>query len=131
MSYGGASAAQYALRFAERLESLVLLAPAATVLRPPAESLSASPAGYLRSPGRRDCGGFSGRIFADMARRQPAWIDSTIEELTLNMRNVQRHHAPMPPVLTDAEWESAPPYPVPGRRARGDLLGPEGGAPLE
>jgi pimeloyl-ACP methyl ester carboxylesterase len=102
MSYGGALAAQYALRFAERLESLVLLAPAATVLRPPAEFwLRLLVLAIARQKGLRR---FFRWIFADMARQQPQWIDSTIEELTLNMRNVQRHHAPMPPVLTDEEW---------------------------
>ena len=37
LSYGGALAAQYALHHPERLLPVVLLAPGATVLRPPAE----------------------------------------------------------------------------------------------
>jgi pimeloyl-ACP methyl ester carboxylesterase len=45
-------------------------------------------------------------VFADMARTDPQWIDSTVEELALNMRSVQPHKLPMPAVLTDAEWGS-------------------------
>jgi pimeloyl-ACP methyl ester carboxylesterase len=37
MSYGGALAAQYALHAPERLDKVVLLAPGATILRPPVE----------------------------------------------------------------------------------------------
>jgi pimeloyl-ACP methyl ester carboxylesterase len=102
MSYGGALAAQYALHFPERLEKVVLLAPGATVLRPPAEfwlrliALAVRRKGGLRA--------FFRWIFADMARLDPQWIESTIEELSLNMQNIQRHKVPMPPVLTDVEW---------------------------
>jgi len=104
MSYGGALAAQYALHFPERLEKVVLLAPGATVLRPPAEFwVRLIALGIARQRGLR---AFFRWIFADMARTDPQWIDSTIEELSLNMRNIQRHKTPMPPVLTDTEWGS-------------------------
>lgn len=103
MSYGGALAAQYALHFPERLEKIVLLAPGATVLRPPAEF-------WIRlvglGMGTRGLRAFFRWIFADMARTDPAWIDATIEQLSLNMRSIQRHRAPIPPVLTDEQWGS-------------------------
>jgi pimeloyl-ACP methyl ester carboxylesterase len=104
MSYGGALAAQCALHLPERLERVVLLAPAVTVLRPPAEF-------WVRLLGlaiarQRGLPKFFRWVFADMARKDPQWIDSTIEMLTLNMRSVQRHKAPIPPVLTDTEWGS-------------------------
>ena len=104
MSYGGALAAQYALHFPERLEKAVLLAPGATVLRPPAEF-------WIRLMGlaigrQRGLRAFFRWIFADMARTDPAWIDATIEQLSLNMRSVERHRTPIPPVLTDAQWRS-------------------------
>jgi pimeloyl-ACP methyl ester carboxylesterase len=104
MSYGGALAAQYALRFPERLNGVILLAPGATVLRPPA-------AFWLRLMAlaiRRQSGlpAFFRWIFADMARTDPQWMHSTIEQLLLNMRSIQRHRLPMPPVLTDGEWRS-------------------------
>jgi pimeloyl-ACP methyl ester carboxylesterase len=104
MSYGGALAAQYALQFPERLEKVVLVAPGATVLRPPAEFWVRLMA--LAIARRRGLRAFFRWVFADMARTDPQWIDSTIEELALNMRSVQRHKLPMPPVLTDAEWGS-------------------------
>jgi pimeloyl-ACP methyl ester carboxylesterase len=107
MSYGGALAAQYALHFPERLDKVVLLAPGATVLRTAAAFwLRVIVLAIRRQKGLR---AFFRWIFADMARTDPQWIDSTIEGLSLNMRNVQRHKAPIPPVLTDAEWGSLRP----------------------
>jgi pimeloyl-ACP methyl ester carboxylesterase len=109
MSYGGALAAQYALHFPERLEKVVLLAPAVTVLRPPAEFwVRLIALGIARQQGLR---AFFRWIFADMARTDPQWINSTIEQLSLNMRSIQRHKTPIPPVLTDTEWEvCGPPH---------------------
>ncbi|MBS1859391.1 MAG: alpha/beta hydrolase, partial [Acidobacteria bacterium] len=102
MSYGGALAVQFALQLPDRLEKLILLAPGATVLRPPAEFwLRLIALGIARERGLR---AFFRWIFADMARTDPQWIDSTLEQLSLNMRSVQRHKTPIPPVLTDAEW---------------------------
>jgi pimeloyl-ACP methyl ester carboxylesterase len=107
MSYGGALAAQYALHSPERLEKVVLLAPGATVLRPPVEFwLRLIALGIARQRGLR---AFFRWIFADMARTDPQWIDSTIEQLSLNMRSIQRHKTPIPPVLTDTEWRSLRP----------------------
>jgi acetyl esterase/lipase len=45
-------------------------------------------------------------VFADMARTDPQWVESTIEQLSLNMRSIQRHKPPIPPLLTDTEWRS-------------------------
>jgi len=102
MSYGGALATQYALHFPERLEKVVLLAPGATVLRPPAEFwVRLIVLGIARQRGLRT---FCRWIFADTARTNPQWIDSTVELLALNMRSVQHHKTPIPPVLTDTEW---------------------------
>jgi pimeloyl-ACP methyl ester carboxylesterase len=104
MSYGGALATQYALHFPERLEKVVLLAPGATVLRPPVEFwIRLIALGIARQRGLR---AFFRWIFADMARTDPQWIDSTVELLSLNMRNIERHKTPIPPVLTDTEWGS-------------------------
>lgn len=104
MSYGGALAAQYALHLPECLEKVILLAPGATVLRPPAAFwMRLIALGLARQRGLR---AFFQWIFADMAKTDPQWIDSTIEQLALNMRSLQRHKTPIPPVLTDAEWGS-------------------------
>ena len=107
MSYGGALAAQYALHRPERVEKLILLAPGSTVLRPPIEFwVRLIGLAIAREKGLR---WFFRWIFADMARIDPQWIDATTEELALNMRNVQAHRVPMPPVMTDAEWRSLQP----------------------
>ncbi len=107
MSYGGALATHYALRFPERLNKIVLLAPGATVLRPPAEFwLRLMLAAIDR---RRGLPPFIRWIFADVARNDPQWIDTTLEQLFIGMRSLQRHKTPIPPVLTDAEWGSLKP----------------------
>jgi pimeloyl-ACP methyl ester carboxylesterase len=104
MSYGGALAAQYALHAPERVWKVVLLAPGATVLRPPVEFwVRLLGLAITRGKGLR---AFFRWIFADMARADPHWIDATIEQLSLNMRNVERHRTPIPPVLSDAQWGS-------------------------
>ena len=104
MSYGGALATQYALHFPERLEKVVLLAPGATVLRPPAEFwVRLMGPGIARQKGLR---AFFRWVFADMARTDPQWVESAIEQLSLNMRSIQRHKIPIPPVSTDTEWRS-------------------------
>lgn len=102
MSYGGALAAQYALHAPGRLGKLVLLAPGATVLRPPAAFwLRLLVLALLR---KRGLHWFFRWIFADMARRDPPWVQRTVDQLALNLASVQRHKVPMPPVLTGAEW---------------------------
>ena len=102
ISYGGAMAAQYALHHPERLNKLVLLAPGATVLRTTTQfmvrmtfALLARRRGFLR---------LFRWIFADMARKDPNWIEETTEVLLRGMGSQQRHKVPFPPVLTDAEW---------------------------
>lgn len=102
MSYGGALAAQYALHSPARLDKVVLLAPGATVLRPPATFwLRLLALAVLR---KRGLPWFFRWIFADMARKDPLWIHSIAGQLALNLEHVQRHSVPIPPVLTDAQW---------------------------
>jgi len=107
ISYGGALAANYALHFPERVAKVVLLAPGATVLRMSNQFLLRLVPLILTKG--RTLPAFFRWIFADMARKDPQWIDQTIEELTLNFRSMQRHKTPFPPVLTDAEWGSLRP----------------------
>jgi len=104
VSSGGALVAQYALHFPERLNRVVLLAPAATVLRLRTEFLVRL---TLAAIARRRCLPSLVRwIFADMARKDPKSLDATLEQLLINMRNLQRRYIQAPPVLTDAEWRS-------------------------
>lgn len=102
ISYGGGLTAQYALHFPERLRKAVLLAPGATVLRLKAAflmrlTLSAIASRWCLPPTIR-------WMFSDMARKDPVWIDKTLEQLFIGMRSLQPRTLPIPPVLTDAEW---------------------------
>ena len=102
LSYGGALTAQYALRFPQRLKKAVLLAPGNTVLRVRMEF-------YVRVilaaiAQRRFLPKFARWIFADMARKDPEWLNTTLEELSIAMRILQPRKTPIPPVVTDAEW---------------------------
>ena len=103
LSYGGALAAQYALRFPDRLNRLVLLAPGKTVLR-----LSAGFVFHLAlfMVSGKGVQALVRWMFADMARKDPVWVHRVIEELAMHRRSLQRRHVPIPPVLTDEEWKS-------------------------
>jgi hypothetical protein len=39
-------------------------------------------------------------MFADMAKKDPKWLDATIEELLIVMRSLQPRKVPIPPVLS-------------------------------
>jgi pimeloyl-ACP methyl ester carboxylesterase len=102
MSYGGALAAQYALRFPARLAKLILLAPGATVLRPPVEFWARITVALFAR--RRGFAAFMRWIFPDLARQDPQFVDGAAEQVLLGMDSLERHITPIPPVLTDAEW---------------------------
>jgi pimeloyl-ACP methyl ester carboxylesterase len=102
ISYGGALAARYALDFPERIDKLVLLAPAATVLRIAAPFwIRLIALAVIRERGLRP---FFRWVFPDMARLDPQWIETTVGELSLSARNIERHRPPFPAVWTDGEW---------------------------
>jgi len=104
ISYGGALAAQYALHFPAKVDSLVLLAPGNTVLRL-RTAFWARLAFAAVSP-RRGVPSFMHWVFADMAKRDPVWVESVVEEFFLNMESMERRRPVIPPVLTDAAWRS-------------------------
>lgn len=103
ISFGGAVAAEYALQFPRRLRTLVLLAPGAIVLRLRAEFvarlvLAAVTRGRLLPSLFR-------WMFADAVRKDPGWVEETIEQLLLQMRSLERRAIPNPRVWSDAEWK--------------------------
>jgi pimeloyl-ACP methyl ester carboxylesterase len=104
MSYGGALAAQYALRFPARLSGVILLAPAHTVLS--IRTAFWVRIGFAAVSKRRGMKSFLRWIFADMQRNDPAWVDSILEQVRINFRTVRPHRPVVPPVLTDAQWSS-------------------------
>ncbi len=103
ISFGGALAAEYALHFPGRLNKVVLLAPGATVLPLRAEFVGRLILAAIAS--RRYLPSLFRWMFADSVRKDPEWVDTTLEQLFMNMRNVRRK-IPNPKVWTDAEWTS-------------------------
>ncbi|HET8547960.1 MAG TPA: alpha/beta hydrolase [Bryobacteraceae bacterium] len=101
MSFGGALAAEYALHFPGRLNKVVLLAPGATVLRIRTEFIVRLILAAMAS--RRWLPSIMHWMFADMARKDPRWIDETLNQLFTNMWSLERK-IPNPRVWTDAEW---------------------------
>src|SRR5215471_2011220 len=104
ISYGGALSAQYALRFPERLNRAILLAPGMTVLRVTNEFIVRTALAMLSS--RWFLPRFLRWIFPVMTREDPKWVDDIIEQSFLNFRNLQRRKIIVPPVLSDGEWRS-------------------------
>ena len=102
MSFGGGLAAQYTLHCPERLAKTVLLAPAATVLRLSSVFICRLFLAAIAS--RRYLPGMVHWMFADMARKDPQWIEASLKLLFTGMRSLQPRLLPVPPVLTDAEW---------------------------
>jgi pimeloyl-ACP methyl ester carboxylesterase len=108
MSYGGALAAQYALNCPARVGRVVLLAPGNTVLWCGVQFWVRLMFALISR--RTGVPAFMRWVFPYLAQRDPAWIDSIVEEFDLNSTGIERHKPVMPPVLTDAEWGSmAPP----------------------
>lgn len=100
-SYGGWLTAEYARHAPQRLSAAILLAPGGAVLRLSAQfmirlTLAAIAPRWFLAPVFR-------WMFADQLRKDPAWLDSILDQMRINVRSVQRR-LPMPPVWTDAEW---------------------------
>lgn len=102
MSYGGALTAQYALHYPQRLNKAILLAPGNTVLRVRTVWMVRLILAVIAS--RRYLPRLFRWMFADMARKDPQWLEATIEELLTGMRILQPRKTPIPPVVADAEW---------------------------
>ena len=107
ISYGGALAAQYALRFPERIAKLVLLAPANTVLRIGVEFWARLIAvAIVRPHGLR---WFFRWVFPVLARKDPKLVDAICEQLLFSAKKVARGKIVVPPLMSDSEWGSLKP----------------------
>lgn len=103
LSYGGWLTAQYALRFPQRLRSIVLVAPGATVL-------STSPRFILRGlvllTSRRGARSTVHWLMSDLARRNPARLEVSLDRLMLTLRSLSRMRPVSATVLNNQQLQS-------------------------
>ena len=105
LSYGGWLTAQYALRFPSRLDKIVLIAPAGTVL--PISSKWIVRAVLCALPHRHFTRSFMYWLLADLARQGAsgrAFLEESIDEAYLAFRSFKTKRLVNPTVLIDEEW---------------------------
>jgi pimeloyl-ACP methyl ester carboxylesterase len=105
-SYGGWQASLYALAHPQRLEKLILLAPAATVLRPPL-GLLVRVMLYSLIPMRFVAKRYFYWYAPDLVRKEETReiVDEMVDEELLARRCFKRRKFVMPTVLTDQDWQ--------------------------
>jgi len=107
LSYGGWIASQYALRFQNRLNKIVLLAPACTVL--PLSSKWIFRAVLCVVPHKCFTKSFIYWLLEDLAQKDEAGraiIDEHVDESFLALRSFKTKRMVNPSVLTDKEFQS-------------------------
>jgi pimeloyl-ACP methyl ester carboxylesterase len=107
LSYGGWQSAQYALRFPDRLDRVVLLAPAGTV--PPLRFEWIARAALTALPHRYFARSFLVWLLEDMAHRDQSGrelLDQWTDDGYLAGRSFKPVRPANPTVLTDAQWRS-------------------------
>jgi pimeloyl-ACP methyl ester carboxylesterase len=107
LSHGGWQSAQYALRFPDRLDKVVLLAPAGTVL--PLRSEWIARAALTAIPHRIFARSFLLWLLEDLAHSDESsrqLLDQWIDDAYLAGRSFKPIRPANPTVLTDAEWRS-------------------------
>jgi pimeloyl-ACP methyl ester carboxylesterase len=107
LSYGGWQAAQYALRFPDRLDKVVLLAPAGTVL--PLSFTWMARAALVFLPHRVFTRSFVSWMLEDLAHADQTsreLLDQLIDEAYLATRSFKFPPLANPTVLTDEQWHS-------------------------
>jgi pimeloyl-ACP methyl ester carboxylesterase len=105
-SYGGWQASLYALAHPQRLEKLILLAPAATVLPPPLGLVVRAMLSYFM-PIRFVTERYLYWYAPDSVRKEETrkTIDEMVDEQLLARRCFKRRNFVRPTVLTDQDWQ--------------------------
>jgi pimeloyl-ACP methyl ester carboxylesterase len=107
LSFGGWQSAQYALRFPDRLDKVILVAPAGTVLPVSGEWIAR--AALTALPHRIFARSFMVWLLEDLAHKDEAsrrLLDQWIDDGYLAGRSFKPVRPANPTVLTDAEWRS-------------------------
>jgi pimeloyl-ACP methyl ester carboxylesterase len=107
LSYGGWQSAQYALRFPDQLDKVVLLAPAGTVLPISGEWIARAALSAL--PHRIFARSFMVWLLEDFAHKDEAsraMLDQWVDDATIAGRSFKPVRPANLTVLTDAEWRS-------------------------
>jgi pimeloyl-ACP methyl ester carboxylesterase len=105
LSYGGWITAQYALRFPKRLNKIVLIAPAGTIL--PISFKWIVRAVLCAIPLRYFTRSFMYWLLKDLTRQGPsgrAFLEESVDEAYLAFRSFKPKRLVNPTVLTDEEW---------------------------
>jgi pimeloyl-ACP methyl ester carboxylesterase len=106
LSYGGWLTSQYALRFPERLDKIVLVAPVGTVLPLRMEWIRRAALSAL--PHRRFTRDFMYWLLEDLVRGDEAgqrMVDEWVEESYVALRSFKPKHMVNPTVLEDSDWK--------------------------
>lgn len=104
MSYGGWQASQYAIKFPNRLNKVVLLAPAATVYKVSSSFtlralLSLLPFEYFTKF-------LLNWVMEDLVKKDKKSADSMVNGMILASKCYKNRHSPSPTVLSDKELET-------------------------
>jgi pimeloyl-ACP methyl ester carboxylesterase len=106
LSYGGWLTSQYALRFPQRLDRIVLLAPVGTVL--PLRMEWIRRAALCALPHRHFTREFMSWLLEDLARKDEAsrrQVEAWAEESYVAMQSFKPKRMVNPTVLSDSEWK--------------------------
>ena len=107
LSYGGWLTSQYAIRFPERIDKIVLLAPAATVLPFRTEFLKHATLSLI--PHRKYVKKTMFRVLEDLVNKDEAgraMAEEQVEQMFLSQRCFKPKMLPGPTVLTDIELQN-------------------------
>jgi pimeloyl-ACP methyl ester carboxylesterase len=107
LSYGGWQSAQYALRFPDRLDRIVLLAPAGTIL--PLRFEWIARAALTALPHRIFARSFLFWLLEDLAHKDEAsreLLEQWVDDAYVAGRSFKPIRPVNPTVLTDAEWRT-------------------------
>jgi pimeloyl-ACP methyl ester carboxylesterase len=104
MSYGGWQVSQYALEYPEKLNKIVLLSPAATIL--PINTEFAIRGLFTLIPVRYFTKSLMYWVFEDLVKKDRKMVDLTVDQIYKASKSFKSRRAPEPTVLDDNELKN-------------------------